>query len=244
MTRDANVSLRWWVIVAAAVALLATGAGTAYLVLRSGDDSRAGGGSSGMTASPASASDSSASTAPTVPPDTAPRDVVVTLSPDAVGRAGITVTTVALGHATGSQRLAGIVEPNAYRQVVVTPLVAGRITDVLVELGDRVRQGQTMAQVFSPELAEVHARYTSALAELEAHEQELRRGGKLVEIGAGSRQELERIHAEHTARTAEVQTARSRLELLGVPAAPHSAVPGKEIGTRASVPAPIAGVVT
>ena len=38
----------------------------------------------------------------------------------------------------------------------------------------------------------------------------------LVRIGAASRQELERIHAEHTARRAEVQSAAARLELLGL----------------------------
>jgi RND family efflux transporter MFP subunit len=101
-----------------------------------------------------------------------------------------------------------------------------------------------MAQVFSPELAEAHTRYTSARAELEAHERELARTEKLVEIGAASRQELERIHAEHTAQTAAVQSARSRLELLGVAAAALDAPSGRAVDAGASVPAPLAGVVT
>ena len=73
-------------------------------------------------------------------------DLTITLTPEAVQRAGITVTPV--GHATGtdSLRLTGVVEPNAYRQVIVTPLVAGRITSVSAELGNRVSQGQTLAQ--------------------------------------------------------------------------------------------------
>ena len=88
-------------------------------------------------------------------------------------------------------------------------------------------------------------RYTSVSAELEAHERELARTEKLVEIGAASRQELERLHAEHTARRADVQSARSRLELLGVPAAALD-VPARTTKMRASadVPAPIDGVVT
>src|SRR6185503_13529969 len=171
-------------------------------------------------------------------------DVVVTLNPEAVARAGITIATVGTSRAAAGLRLPGVVEPNAYRQVVVTTLVAGRITRVVAELGQRVQRGQMMAQVFSPELAEAHTRYTSARAELEAHERELGRTEKLVEIGAASRQELERLHAEHTARRADVQSARSRLELLGVPEAALDAASGQEARASADIPAPIDGVVT
>ena len=108
--------------------------------------------------------------------------------------------------------------PNAYKQVVVTPVISGRITRVTADLGQHVQRGQTLAQIFSPELADAQTRYISARAELEAHEQELARTEKLVAIGAASRQELERIHAGHTARRADVESAASRLQLLGLSA--------------------------
>jgi cobalt-zinc-cadmium efflux system membrane fusion protein len=102
-----------------------------------------------------------------------------------------------------------------------------------------------MAEIFSPELAEAETRYISARAELEAHERELQRTEKLVEIGAASRQELERLHAEHTARVAGVESARSRLELLGgSPAAMTIPSSGKPGGSVTTVVAPITGVVT
>ena len=146
--------------------------------------------------------------------------------------------------AATAMRLPGVVEPNAYKQVVVTPIAAGRVTGVLVELGQRVGRGQTMARIFSPELAEAQTKFISARAELAAHEQELRRTEKLVEIGAASRQELERTHAQHTAQTAEVQSVRARLELLGVPpAALDGPAPGK-LAATINVPAPNSGVVT
>ena len=171
-------------------------------------------------------------------------DLVVTLNPDAVARAGITVATVGTSNATSGLRLPGVVEPNAYRQVVVTPLVSGRITRVVAELGQRVQRGQIMAQIFSPELAEVHTRYTSTRADLEAHERELGRTEKLVEIGAASRQELERLHAEHAARVADVQSARSRLELLGVSVGALDGPSGEALRSSADIQAPIDGVVT
>jgi cobalt-zinc-cadmium efflux system membrane fusion protein len=80
---------------------------------------------------------------------------------------------------------------------------------------------------------------------LEAHEKELLRTEKLVEIGAASRQELERIHAEHAARGADVQSASSRLQLLGLSAGAIQGLgAGRNESSTTSVPAPIAGVVT
>ena len=172
-------------------------------------------------------------------------DVVVPLSQDAVERAGIVVAPVASGTSATEIRLPGVVEPNAYRQVVVTPLVAGRVTKVGPALGDRVRRGQTLAEIYSPALAEAQTRYVSAQAMLDAHDRELQRTQKLVEIGAASRQELEKIHAEHAAQTAAVQSARSQLELLGVSAsALENMAPDHSVSATTNVPAPIDGVVT
>jgi cobalt-zinc-cadmium efflux system membrane fusion protein len=173
-------------------------------------------------------------------------DVVVAMSPESVKRAGIEVVQVARS-APGSStiRVPGTIEPNAYKQVVVTPLVGGRVTRVLAELGDQVRLGQTLLQVFSPELADAETRYLAAKAELEAHEQELARTSKLLVIGAASQQESERLHAEHGAKLAGVQSLRSRLVLLGMPAAAIDALsPGQEVDATTDIRAPIAGVIT
>jgi RND family efflux transporter MFP subunit len=171
--------------------------------------------------------------------------VVVPLTAEAVERAGVVVAPVASGTSAGGIRLPGVVEPNAYRKVAITPLVAGRVTRVSAELGASVRRGQTLARIYSPELAEAQTKYVSARAMLDAHDRELQRTQKLVEIGAASRQEMERIHAEHAAQTAAVQSARSQLELLGVSASAVEALgSGSNVNATTSVPAPIDGVVT
>jgi cobalt-zinc-cadmium efflux system membrane fusion protein len=231
MSMPSRISLRWPVLVMGAVAFVALGAATAY-VLRPADVRPAVQPSPGQLPGPTTA-------AP-------PSDAAVTLSREAVERAGIVVATVAAGRAAGAGlRAPGVVEPNAYRTVLVTPLVSGRVTRVTAELGDAVRQGESMAQVFSPELAEAQTRYVSERAELGAHEQELARTEALVKIGAASREELERVHAAHTARGAAVQTAASRLELLGMPSdAMESLGPGRPIVSLTDVPAPIDGIVT
>jgi cobalt-zinc-cadmium efflux system membrane fusion protein len=223
-----------------AAVLLAAGAATTYVVMRS--HAGAGGPGAGV-ATPSKPPPSPA--APAVSRTTPLPDVVVQLSQDAVKRAGIGVAPVATGSSATEIRLPGVVEPNAYRQVVVTPLVAGRVTKVGAALGDHVRLGHTLAEIYSPALAEAQTRYVSAKAMLDAHDRELQRTQKLVEIGAVSRQELERIHAEHEAQTSAVQSARSQLELLGLSAsALDNMTPGHGVTATTSVPAPIDGVVT
>jgi membrane fusion protein, heavy metal efflux system len=240
MTTDTRVMMRRGAAALVAIALLAVGAGATYLLMRS----EAGPGGQVVEVSlPAVAQPAPA--APAATSNSLLPDVVVPLSQDALERAGIVVALVTSGTATTELRLPGVVEPNAYRQVVVTPLVAGRVTKVGPALGDRVRRGQTLAEIYSPALAEAQTRYVSAQAMLDAHDRELQRTQKLVEIGAASRQELEKIHAEHAAQTAAVQSARSQLELLGVSApALENMAPGHNVSATITVPAPIDGVVT
>lgn len=250
MNGNARLTLGWPAAAAAMIALLAVGAGTTYLFMQrsggSGQPMSSVAGPANVPSTARTAPSNSAGNTLTNRPSVPLPDVVVTLSQEAFRRAGIELVPVTRG-AVGSSfvRIPGTVEPNAYKQVVVTPLVAGRVTRVLAELGDRVRRGQTLLQIFSPELADAQTKYLSARAELEAHEQELARTAKLVAIGAASQQEMERLHAEHASRQAGVQSLRSHLVLLGMPAPAIEALsPGKEIDATTDVPAPIAGVIT
>jgi membrane fusion protein, heavy metal efflux system len=248
MNRDSRVTLRWPILIVAVIALLAAGAGATYLLMRRSVD----GAGRDVARQPDAPAAPAAQPQPPTGPSTPSRasnvpssDVVVTLSEDAVKRAGIELASVTVGGGSSSIRISGTIEPNAYKQVVVTPLVAGRVTRVRVELGAAVRPQQTLAQVFSPDLADAQTKYLSMRAELDAHERELDRTKKLVEIGAASQQELERLHAEHSEKVASAQSLRSRLVLLGMsPTAIDALSPGKAVDATTNIPAPIAGVIT
>lgn len=171
--------------------------------------------------------------------------VTVTLTPELVRRAQISVAEAETAALEDGLRVPGAVEPNAYRSVSVTPLVSGRVTQVAAELGDRVAAGAVMARVHSPELAEAQAALLSAQAALAAHDLQLRRTERLRAIGAASQQELEHIHAEHTAMSTRVESARSMLELLGLTAAQIGQLASTgEVSAIVDVPAPLGGVVT
>ena len=243
MTAESRVAMNKGTAAVVAVILVLAGAGVSYVATRRPGAQR-GNTTPNASAAPATPTTSQPASADATVAGTLP-DIAIPLTKDAVERAGIKVAPVSAGEGGSEIRLPGLVEPNAYRAVVVTPLVSGRITRVSAELGVHVRRGQTLAQIYSPELAEIQTKYVSARAMLEAHDRELQRTKKLVDIGAASRQELERIHAEHAAQSAAVQSARSQLELLGVPASSIDALgSGSRVNATTGVPAPIDGVVT
>ncbi len=226
--RNAAVTLSWPGVAVATVGLVAGGIAVGIVATR-------------RSATPPPESMPAADARPAANRPPTPEsvgDVTLTLSAEMRARASIETAQVASGPAAAAIRLPGIVGPNTYTQTVVTSLVAGRVETVAAELGGHVRKGQVLARVQSPEVAESRERLVSAQAMLDAHDRELRRLEQLTEIGAASRQELERAHAEHAAQVASIETARARLALLGADA------PDGSNGATYLVRAPSTGVVT
>jgi RND family efflux transporter MFP subunit len=171
-------------------------------------------------------------------------DFAFAVNPQAAERSGVEVATATPRILAGRIRVPGRIEPNAYRAVTVTPLVAGRVLRVPVELGDRVAGGQTLAVVYGPELAEAQTRFLSMKAQLDYDHQRLRRTERLVAIGAASQQELEEVRAVHTGHATEVEGARTRLLLLGIPEERTAQLSSPDaISAEVNVPAPVSGVV-
>jgi RND family efflux transporter MFP subunit len=142
-------------------------------------------------------------------------------------------------------RVPGTVQPNAYKQVRVTPLAGGVVTQVAADLGQTVKRGQALAQIFSRDLAEAQTKYIADNAELEAEHKKLVRTQELIRLGAASRQELEEIEANHQVHAAHVEEARQKLLLLGLDDRQVAEVAaGRQASTNISIPSPLDGVVT
>lgn len=171
--------------------------------------------------------------------------IVVTLTPEMTERAGVRTVEATAGTATTRLRIPAIVQPNAYREVVVTSLVSGRVTQVQAELGQRVNAQDPLATIYSPELADAQTEFMAARAEQVAHGQRQTRTQRLTAIGAASREELELIEAERARHDAMVEIARARLTLLGIPEERTQRLTGpQDVITTMPVRAPLAGVVT
>ena len=176
---------------------------------------------------------------------TAPRTAEITLAPEAIERAGIKTVAAVKGTATTTLHLPGVVQPNSYKNVDVTSLVSGRVTQVKAELGQAVMLNEVIATVYSPELADAQTAFITAKANRDAHGLKLTRTQRLYAIGAASREELEQMTAQASEMDRMLETARARLVLLGIPEdrAQRLSSPS-DVVTTFDVKSPIAGVIT
>ena len=171
----------------------------------------------------------------------------LTLSTDQLQRAGLKIETVGERPSTEAmgQMTTGIVHPNAYKETPVVSLVGGILRSVKPELGQNVKRGQTVAVVFSNELAEAQSRYLAALAALDEHHRHHLRTVKLVEIGAASRQELEEATSKYRDAESNVANLRQKLLLLGLSSQRIASLDStSQISSEVSVPAPSSGTLT
>lgn len=199
MTSSRGITLKWPLLIVGAFGLVTLGAL----------------GARWMQHAPAPPPPSAAATQPT-PPQASSSDIDIRLSPSVQANARLETATVA-SISTGSQlQVPGVVGANAYNQTVVTSLVAGRITAVSAQLGQQVKKGEVLAEIYSPELAEAETMFVSMQADLESVHQELLRTERLAVIGSASQQELEKARAEHVRHAAGTESARTKLKLLGV----------------------------
>jgi cobalt-zinc-cadmium efflux system membrane fusion protein len=171
-------------------------------------------------------------------------DLQVELGPDDLKKAQVQTVHVDMRETSSTLRVPGIVNPDEYREVHVTPLVGGVIRQVPVVLGDHVRRGQLMAVIFSSELADAETGYLAMSAALDADHEKLERTQNLVMLGAASQQEEEDVVADHAAHEAHVRAALEKLQLLGASDRQIAALrQAAQIDANFSVPAPISGIV-
>ena len=171
-----------------------------------------------------------------------PGELVITLSPDKLENAQLKTEIVAeqTGMPAGGQtgiRTTGTVQSNAYKEVPVFPIAGGIVRQINVELGNKVNRGQSLATIFSSELADAEAAYLKMAAEVEEHHKHHLRTIELVELGAASREELEQATTLKKTAEANLASARERLILLGL-----SDKQVEELRTAQKFPKPLIGV--
>ena len=223
-----------------AVAVLALVAAAAIVTLLLWNRSRSGAGR--PVPAPRTIADSSSS-----PAQTESTEPTITLSAEAAQNARIKIEPVgekALGADVTGATVVGTVQANTYRSTPVVSLVGGIVRRVNAELGQNVRQGQTLAVVFSDDLAKAQSEYLSTLAELDEHHKHHSRTIKLAEIGAASREELEQATTKLRTAEAQVASQRQRLLLLGLPSQRIDQLKSSaQVSSEVSLPAPVSGTV-
>jgi RND family efflux transporter MFP subunit len=144
--------------------------------------------------------------------------------------------------------LSGSVRP--LQETVVYPRASGYISNWLVDIGDKVKEGQTMAEIETPELdqeldqaraqeAQAAAGVTQATANMEFSKANLERFKQLVPAGVASQQDLDKTQAQSVVDSASVSVAKAA---VAVQEANIRRL--MQLKSFAHVTAPFAGTVT
>lgn len=117
---------------------------------------------------------------------------------------------------TPVQEVPGRIEANERLVTRIGASVTGRVTEVLVEVGDRVRNGQVLARVASPELTQAQMAYLRAHSNAGLAERAVERARQLFQADVIGSAELQRRESELSVARAELRAQGDQLRLLGI----------------------------
>lgn len=127
---------------------------------------------------------------------------------------------------------------------IVSAAQAGLITQLLVAVGDRVEQGQLLAEISSPELLTLERQYLKALSNRQLAWSAYQRDKKLAEQGVIAKRRWLETQSRYQLFDAEVDEARQLLEFAGMSDSDIKQLSKTRKLTRSlNVYAPIDGVV-
>ncbi len=153
-------------------------------------------------------------------------------------RARLTVEPARAQATEAKLLLPGVVESDPARTAAVLSPLTGRVLEIKVALGDRVRQGQVLAIIDSPDLAQAYEDDDKAADALQLAGKNLERQEGQFKLGTASSRDLDQARSDRTQAAAEYERAQARLRVLGVPADPQHR------SRLLAVTAPVSGSVT
>ena len=153
-------------------------------------------------------------------------------------RTRLAVGAVGEADSSHSMVLPAVVEADSARTVNILPPLTGRLTELRVKLGDVVKQGQVVAVLSSPDLAQAFADVDKARDALEFARRALERARAVNAAGANAAKDTEQMESNYVQSQAESRRAEARLSTLGGNAA------GTDKARSLNLTAPVSGTVT
>lgn len=173
-------------------------------------------------------------------PDLDPMEVVV----PAEMAGNFKTAAVALSDVASVQEVAGRIEANERKVTRIGAAVTGRVTEVLAETGDRVKPGQVLARVASPELTTAQLSYMRASATATLAERSAERARQLIAADVIGSAELQRRESEVQIARAELRAAGDQLKLMGLSNDALTRLRGQgSVAPNAAITASSAGIV-
>lgn len=154
-------------------------------------------------------------------------------------RARLIVRAAVTEAVSGRLVLPGVVESDPARTAAVLTPLAGRVLELKVALGDRVRRGQVLAVIDSPDFAQALEDDAKAADAMRLTARNLMRQEGQAKIGAASDRDLDQARSDHAQALAEYTRTQARLKAIG-----SGSTNSNRRAQLLVVRAPIAGSIT
>ena len=154
----------------------------------------------------------------------------------------VQVVTVATTKLSRTLRLTGSVDYNAFKTTPVISQVGGPVTRILVLPGDRVKEGQPVLEVSSPDYSQLLDTYLKASDSYRLADRNYARAQDLYQHQAIAEKDLQQAESDRAQAQADLNASEQGLKILGVKN-PNDLVNATTASADIPVLAPIAGEV-
>jgi membrane fusion protein, heavy metal efflux system len=147
-----------------------------------------------------------------IPPSTAVGEVLV--SPEKIAAAGITVAPVDEQNVEDTIVTSGRVTFDDLKVAHIFSPVNGRVTEIYAQLGARVKKGQPLAAIQSPDISQAVSDVHKAEADIIAAEHDYKRQKDLEKQHAAATKDVEASEDRFRQAKAELERAQAKANLL------------------------------
>jgi len=130
----------------------------------------------------------------------------------------------------------GTIQPDIEGSAKIVSGLAGTVENIFVKVGDRVRKGDPLCAIRSPDVSDTYSNYLSNLSQVKQAERIFNLNKQLFEVGAVTKNDLLTSEANYEQTRAQSEALKKKLEIYGVK-------PETGFSDRYTIHAPLGGAV-
>lgn len=164
-----------------------------------------------------------------------------TLTTEQIKSVGIELGSIEEKQLTATLKANGELQVPNQNKAIINSIYSGIIKSILVQPGNIVRKGQTIATVANPEFIQAQSEYLNIAARISLVTLEVKRQKELNAGNAGALKNLQAAQTELKTLRTQQSTYRQQIQLMGIN---PSRLSGGKLISVLSVTSPINGVVS
>ena len=165
----------------------------------------------------------------------------VTLTGDQIKAIGIQLGTIEHKQLTASVKANGFLKVPNNNKANATSLFGGVVKSLLIQEGDYVRKGQTIAVIANPQFIQMQEEYLTTVSKILLAEQEYERQKELTSGNAGAMKNLQGADATLKALRTRKAALYQQIKLMGIN---PDRISNSGLSSSLAVTAPISGTIS